>query len=143
MEAIMGVVASLLSVALVVLNRVFAANDARTKAMGDASATLAKALAEGRITDAAAAHTALENLRKGAAVLAIACCLLFAGCATPAQPPLVIGERILKTTPGQTLVVPPLVAPARQWYVVDDVGLQQWLGIVLPDPSATRKDPVK
>lgn len=66
-------------------------------------------------------------------VLCVVAVAILSGCATT-QPPatLVIGERVLRLAPGQTFVAPALTPPAKQWYVVDDVGLAQWLGIMVP-----------
>ena len=60
--------------------------------------------------------------------------LALTGCAsTPPvnQPnqPLVIGERIHVRHAGDVITLPALHPPARVWYIVDDVGLLQWLGI--------------
>ena len=99
---------------------------------------LKKALAEGRITDAAFWRKKLQQLTSTAAILI----LLLVGCKTtePSQPPtipqfVIIGERINKVKPGDTLIVPPLVAPAKQWYLVDDTGIYQWLSIDLTVPA--------
>lgn len=81
-----------------------------------------------------------------AAALIVAACVAFAalfagGCATGASRrsdaaaphPLVVGERIRVVAPGETLVVPAPVPPARTWYLADDEGLWQWLGIRAPN----------
>ena len=46
---------------------------------------------------------------------------------------LVVGERVRTVAPGETIVVPPCMPPARTWYLVDDEGLWQWLGIQAPN----------
>lgn len=100
---------------------------------------LRNALAEGRITDAAFWRKKLQQLTTTAVLML----LLLVGCATtePSQPPtipqfIIIGERINKVKPGDNLTVPPLVAPAKQWYLVDDTGLYQWLSIDLAVPAS-------
>jgi hypothetical protein len=104
---------------------------------------LRKALSEGRVTDAAywnkkvnqlEAARALNVLAKAKGlVILILLSAAASGCLTskPEQPPMpiVIGERINKVKPGDRLVVPALAPPAKQWYLVDDVGLYQWLDI--------------
>lgn len=58
--------------------------------------------------------------------------LLLTGCSSlkPAKVEyVVIGERINVLEPGQAITVPPLVPPASKWYLVDNVGLEGWLGI--------------
>lgn len=42
---------------------------------------------------------------------------------------VVIGERVNIVEPGQVVTVPELVPPAKKWYLVDNVGLEGWLGI--------------
>jgi hypothetical protein len=68
---------------------------------------------------------------KGSAVAAIAALSLASGClgGKPKTEFVVIGERINIVEPGQTVVVPELVPPAKKWYLVDNVGLAGWLGI--------------
>ena len=92
---------------------------------------LKKALAEGRINDAAYWKEKLMQL--SSIILAI---IIFgmSGCITQTQNdfPVVIGERIIKVKPGDLIKVPQLTAPAKQWYLVDDVGLYQWIDIGLP-----------
>lgn len=57
--------------------------------------------------------------------------VLCSGCFTHRQDSqaIVIGERINVVKPGQELVVPELVPPAKAWYLVDNVGLSGWLGL--------------
>ncbi|MEI8244015.1 MAG: hypothetical protein WCI17_12160 [bacterium] len=63
-----------------------------------------------------------------------ALCVLAPGCATTSatRQPLIIGQRVLAPDPGQTITIPPLLPPARQWYLVDDIGLGAWLDIAPP-----------
>jgi hypothetical protein len=42
---------------------------------------------------------------------------------------VVVGERINIVEPGQVITVPELKPPAKCWYLVDNVGLEGWLGI--------------
>lgn len=42
---------------------------------------------------------------------------------------IVVGERISIVEPGQVVTVPELKSPAKRWYLVDNVGLEGWLGI--------------
>jgi hypothetical protein len=95
-----------------------------------AKTELKKALAEGRVTDAA-------YWRKKLLLLTGSLCLAFvmnfiSGCNTPQPQTLIIGERINKVKPGEVIIVPKLVPPAQQWYLVDDTGLAQWLNIDTP-----------
>ena len=64
----------------------------------------------------------------------------FCGCLSGRQdagPVFVLGERINLVSPGDSVEVPDLISPAKQWYLVDNVALQNWLGVnVGPDGSA-------
>lgn len=70
------------------------------------------------------------------------------GCCSPravsSSPPLIYGERIFIRNAGDVVVLPELKEPARVWYIVDDVGLIQWLGLSDPNSVETaarkRKD---
>lgn len=55
----------------------------------------------------------------------IAC--LLAGCSSPIVP--VVGERVFVVREASTVDLPAPVAPAKIWYVVDDVCLKEWLGL--------------
>ena len=111
----------------------------------DCRAQLSLALAEGRITDALmkrysrSVRADERDLRRARRAnpssfifLAIAI-LMAAGCSTTGKKKqtevLVIGERINIVKPGSTVRVPELVKPAKTWYLLDDVAIQQWLGI--------------
>ncbi len=62
-------------------------------------------------------------------------CVLSPGCTTPPPPPrqvLIIGERVLAPDPNTDVHIGPLIPPARQWYIVDDIGLGLWLNIAPP-----------
>lgn len=120
----------------------------------DCRAQLSLALAEGRITDVAVLRKELDALMKRyfrsvraderdlrrarranpSSFLFLAIALLVAaGCSTTGKKKqtevLVIGERINIVKPGSTVQVPELVKPAKTWYLLDDVAIQQWLGI--------------
>jgi hypothetical protein len=72
-----------------------------------------------------------------------ALCALLSGCLTqppPPRPVLIIGERVLAPDPGTTITIPPLVPPASQWYLVDDIGLCLWLNIS-PPASLPNQEP--
>lgn len=96
------------------------------------------ALEEGRVTDAHRLQLELRDLwekyRKSAVVAAFVLCLLCTGCISRRHDPyIVIGERINVVEPGQEIVVPDLLPPAKKWYLVDNVGLAGWLGIEAPE----------
>ena len=120
----------------------------------DCRAQLSVALAEGRITDVRELRLRLDSLMKqysrrlrkyesdvrkarrgnpGAFLFLAVMALMLAGCASTGKKKpvevLVIGERINVLKPGTTVQVPELVKPARMWYLLDDVAIQQWLGI--------------
>ena len=93
------------------------------------------------ITDAKRLQEELRKLweryrRSGSAAVAIvaASCLLSSGCIGQRDKVqyVVVGERINVVEPGQEIVVPPLVPPAKKWYLVDNVGLSGWLGLPAP-----------
>lgn len=97
------------------------------------------ALEQGMITDAHRLQKELRELweryrrssdRRLVAAL-VASSAITTGCfsARPHGEYIVIGERINIVEPGQEIVVPPLVSPAKKWYLVDNVGLAGWLGI--------------
>lgn len=84
----------------------------------------AQALREGRLTDAAALNARIRKL-----LLLIATCVIVVGgvgCKTTGgSGPVVIGERVMLPSPGDSLTVPPLIEPACQWYLIDDVALDR------------------
>ena len=84
-----------------------------------------------------------------AAILALAAgAVVIAGCASGAPSRrsdasphvLVVGERVRVVHAGETITVPQPVPPARQWYLVDDEGLWQWLGIQAPNRTFITND---
>jgi len=102
----------------------------KQKQINQAKVELKKALAEGRMTDAAYWKQKITQLT---AILLI---VLIIGCTSQPKPQIVIiGERINKVQPNTTIIVPPLMPPAKQWYLVDDTGLYQWLDIDLSKPK--------
>lgn len=83
----------------------------------------AQALREGRLTDAAALNGRIRRM-----LSLIAACFVMvsvSGCQTVKPGPVVIGERVYLPKPGESLVVPPLIAPAGQWYLIDDVAMDR------------------
>jgi len=108
--------------------------DKKAQEIANVKKQLQIALAEGRIGDASYWSKKLTQL--SAAIL-----LLFVfGCVTTPQPVtpqyVVIGERVNKVNPGDTIKIPPLAPPAKQWYLIDDHGLYQWLDINLTGTKA-------
>lgn len=96
------------------------------------------ALEEGMITDAKRLQEELRELwdryrrTVTTAAVAVAASLACTGCLSAKKDTtqyVVVGERINIVEPGQQLVVPPLVPPAKKWYLVDNVGLAGWLGL--------------
>lgn len=113
-------------------------DDARRR-IEETEEALRVALENGMITDAKRLAKRLESLRKryssrfSATDAAIAVCLLLlSGCGSMRQSKVeyvVVGERINIVEPGQVITVPGLIPPAKCWYMVDNVGLEGWLGI--------------
>ena len=108
------------------------------KEIEKAKKELQKALAEGRIQDVAFWRRKIQTLSRGTVVILTSLtAMILMGCLTgcltsrqETQPQaLIIGERLYKLTPGEAVTVPPLVKPAKQWYLVDDVGLFQWIEV--------------
>ena len=126
-NAIAAAIAAVAGIALLLLQRHFASVDSNKTARQEAQDGLRLALAQGRIDDAARWRKRLIDL--GGALVLMAC-LLAAGCRTQ-QETLVVGERVRAVDPGESLTIPALQPPAQQWYLVDDVGLAQWLGIMV------------
>ena len=115
---------------------------------------LSVALAEGRITDVSVLRKELDRLMKqysrslrddermlkeagNGGVKCAAFCVLsvmaLCGCAhtrpKTQQQVLIVGERINLVKPGSDIKVPELIPPAKVWYLLDNVAIQQWLGI--------------
>lgn len=94
---------------------------------------------ENNITDVPGIRMKLETYRKQlkrlvGVVLIGLCSLPISGCLTwfQKEQPVVVGERIFYMTEGQTMVVPALRPPAKQWYLIDDVAMLKVLGIDKP-----------
>lgn len=121
---------------------------------------LALALADGRISDVAILRKELEvlmerylrgvraderrlrrnrNIRRRNGftfiIASLAMSLFLSGCWSPkpANPntTLVLGHRINIVQPETTVEIPKLTPPARQWYLLDNIAIQYWLGIPL------------
>lgn len=124
--AILALLGTLATIILGLLGDRRKGNAAQQAEIERAKIVLKAAIRDGRVSDAAAARAWLDRARKGILVLA----LVLAGgcCGTKPNPPLVLGERVRVVKPG-ALVVPEPTAPAKTWYLVDDVGLLQWMGI--------------
>jgi hypothetical protein len=93
---------------------------------------LKKSLAEGRIQDAAYWKNKLIQLYVVSLLIMSA---FISGCTTkqtPSTQTMVIGERIVKVSPGNVITVPPLIKPAKQWYLIDNEGLYQLIDIKFP-----------
>lgn len=99
------------------------------------------ALEEGMISDAKRLQEELRKLweqyrrtAKSVVAAAVLSSVLASGCLSHRTETqyVVVGERINIVEPGQEIVVPPLVPPAKKWYLVDNVGLAGWLGLPAP-----------
>lgn len=99
---------------------------------------LKKALSEGRISDAGSISSTISKLykkfNKVGLFSAIALCFMLSGCKTikldpEYNQPLVLGERVFICQEKDIIEIPALVPPATKWYLVDNIGLTQWLGI--------------
>ena len=115
-------------VALVSLMTAFARwwkrRDEKDEYVEDLMKQRAQALREGRITDAAALNAQIRRLLTFIASCAIL--VSVAGCkTTDGNGPVVIGERVYLPKPGEVVTVPPLIEPAGQWYLIDDVALDR------------------
>lgn len=96
--------------------------------------------------DAAGLFAAMAAILALAAA-AVGSCMFITGCASApsrrsdaAPHVLVVGERVRVVEAGETIVVPPCMPPARTWYLVDDEGLWQWLGIQAPNRTFVTND---
>lgn len=127
---------------------------------------LALALADGRVSDVAILRKELEVLmekylrgvrsderrmhrdrntrqRNGFSFLlaSLVLSLFLSGCwSNKPTTVFVTGERINLVKPGTTVEVPELMPPAKQWYLLDNIAIQHWLGIPVEfDMQATEK----
>lgn len=94
---------------------------------------------ETNITDVPGIRMKLEKLRleleKTVKVVAFFFSIIsLAGCKTD---PVIVGERIFYVSPAQTVVVPELKKPAKQWYLIDDVAMLKVLGVDKPIEKET------
>lgn len=130
--AVVALLATVAGIVAVVMNRRY---DAAAKRAADREAAreeLRKAVAEGRRFDAVMWARRLRELGGVVLVLLLG---LAAGCATTdgkTPQPLVLGDRWILVKPGEVVTVPPLQPPAKQWHMIDDVGLSAGLGILTP-----------
>lgn len=105
-------------------------------------AELDRAIDEGRITDIQMLREQLAKLKdrhdgRGNAVPPVVCLFLAVvalcqGCCSFGRKDdsshiVVVGERVMTVDPGS--VVPPLVPPARKWYLVDSEAMKSWLNV--------------
>lgn len=61
-------------------------------------------------------------------------------CAAAPAAPVVVGERVRVLRGGETVAVPAPTPPARVWYLVDNIGLAEWLGLEVPFTSFVTND---
>jgi hypothetical protein len=144
LQACLALLGTIAGIAAVVVNRRAATVEAIRANILQAEQELRSALRDKRIDDAAFWARRRKALGSWPYMLlcGLAACLLQSGCITRAKPspmPLVIGQRVFAPASGTVVTVPLLTPPAKQWYLVDDVGLLLWLGV---DPaSASQTSP--
>ena len=89
---------------------------------------------EKNITDVPGIRIRLEALRKKMKKLVVGgvsvSLLLFSGCFT--SDPVIVGERVFYVKPDESIIVPALKPPAKQWYLIDDVAMLKVLGVDKP-----------
>lgn len=134
LQAILALLGTIAGIIAVVVNRRTAAASARRDDIIQSDIELRAALREKRIDDAAFWARRRKALGSWpyAALCLLSAIVLQSGCITRAKPdpmPLIIGQRVYTPAPGDVLTVPVLTPPAKQWYLVDDVGLMLWLGV--------------
>ena len=134
LQAILALLGTIAGIVAVVVNRRTAADAVRRDDIIQSDIELRRALRDKRIEDAA--FWARRRKALGAwpypALVAVSVALLQMGCITRAKPdpmPLIIGQRVYTPAPGDVLTIPAHTPPAKQWYLVDDVGLMLWLGL--------------
>lgn len=108
--------------------------------------------------EAKAALDAAALKMSGVVAVVAAALLLGSGCASwrgggakaaakeqPLSAPkvLVIGARVQTVEPGATVVVPDLTPPASVWYLVDNIGVAQWLGLKIAYPTGGAQEGAK
>jgi hypothetical protein len=98
----------------------------------NAKKELRKALMEGRIGDV---KYWSEKIKLLSNMVVILFSLSMVGCFNTKPnieiQTLVIGERIIKVYPRDVVEIPELISPSKQWYLIDDEGLYQWIDIDL------------
>jgi hypothetical protein len=134
LQAILALLGTIAGIVAVVVNRRTAADAVRRDDIIQSDIELRRALREKRIEDAAFWARRRKALGSWpyAALVAVSVALLQVGCITRAKPdpmPLIIGQRVYTPAPGDVLTIPAHTPPAKQWYLVDDVGLMLWLGL--------------
>jgi hypothetical protein len=137
LQAILALLGTIAGIVAVIVNRQARNAETLTDMQLQADIELRRALRDKRIEDAAFWARRRKALGKWpyAILMAVSVALLQAGCITRAKPapmPLIIGQRVYTPAPGDVLTIPAHTPPAKQWYLVDDVGLMLWLGV---DPS--------
>lgn len=132
------------------LSRWFSSRSSRNREImsriEDTEKALSEALEEGRVGDAKIYAQRLDRLWRlyrrapvgrsiastaARTATAVAVLLLCCGClGTKGKVEyVVLGDRINIVEPGQVVTVPELIPPAKKWYLIDNKGLEGWLGI--------------
>ena len=135
---IIGIVKQVLSFFIGKSEKSAEKKDKIMKQIEEQNEELKKALSEGRISDAGSISSTISKLykkfNKVGLFSVLALCLMLSGCKTAKlapeyNPPLVLGERVFICKEKDIIEIPTLVPPATKWYLVDNIGLTQWLGI--------------
>ena len=137
LHAVLALLGTIAGIVAIIVNRQASNAEARRNDIAQAEQEMRAALRDKRIEDAAFWARRRKALGSWpyAALAAVSVALLQAGCITRAKPapmPLIIGQRVLTPAPGDVLTIPAHTPPAKQWYLVDDVGLLLWLEISVP-----------
>ena len=137
LQAVLALLGTIAGIVAVVVNRQASNAEARRNDIEQAEREMRAALRDKRIDDAAFWARRRKALGSWPYMLlcGLAACLLQSGCLSAAKPgpmPLIIGQRVLTPAPGDVLTIPAHTPPAKQWYLVDDVGLLLWLEISAP-----------
>lgn len=118
---LVGIAAAILSLVLLIVRRTTGERDDAASRRQRLAEERRRALAEGRLGDGGQANRALGRLL--AAWLFLGAFGGLGGCQSARPGLIVIGERAHKPAPGDVLTVPPLIPPAAQWYLIDDVAM--------------------
>ena len=144
LQAILALFGTLSGIVAVVVNRRAATVETLRSNIVQADQELRAALRDKRIDDAA--FWVRRRKALGAWPYGLVCLLcaviLQSGCLTTAKPapmPLVIGQRVHTPAPGDVLTIPPPTPPAKQWYLIDDVGLLLWLDVAPGSAAQTAR----